>query len=341
MAQVTLPNSIDAGTAAAAAEVQQNFVALRDTINGDLEGGTGNNLKADGITARELQDTLLQNVGANNGLQEGVFGSGDFKVTPGAGLALNWAAGGAFIDDDTGVVGTGTRVPAVAAAGSSVTIAANASGNPRLDQIVLTLTGWRTGTVSVVQGTPNAATTIDTRTGAAALPASAIRLADILMPSGFAGPFVQATHIRDRRPWARGAFYTATAPIGADYSINSTTFVDIDATNLKARLEFSGAPVRLMFLAEAATAGGVTARFSFLADGGLVLPAVGVGATARTPVIVEGIWVPSAGSHVVGPTSHNTAAGTHTVYRSTTGSTPQPLMVVQEILTSSVANTGA
>lgn len=209
MSQLVLPNTVDAGTEIVAAEHQANYVAIRDLINGNLEGGGGvnGNLKADGITARELQGSLIAAAGANNLLVPGVHSFGDLAVTPGAGLVLNFASGLAWVTDANAIVDANLLVPATVT-GASVTIPANSSGNPRLDQIILTLTGWNTGTVSVLQGTPNAATTLANRTGAAALPAGAIRLADVLMPNAFAGPFVAGTHIRDRRPFSRGLHLT-------------------------------------------------------------------------------------------------------------------------------------
>ncbi|MBA3844167.1 MAG: hypothetical protein H0X39_16390, partial [Actinobacteria bacterium] len=69
-------------------------------------------------------------------------------------------------------------------------ITANASGNPRLDQVILQVSDAQHAGVSnlaqitVLAGTANAATTLDTRTGAATLPASCILLADVLVASG-------------------------------------------------------------------------------------------------------------------------------------------------------------
>lgn len=245
MAQLTLPNSIDAGTPVAAAEVQGNFVAIRDLINGNLEGGAGNNFKANGITARELFDTVLPNAGWHSAVQAGVLNAGDYKVTPGAGLVLNWAAGGAQVLDSTGIItGLLGLVPVVSLAGSTVTVTANASGNPRIDQVVLTMTAWYTGTVSVVAGTPTGGATLDNRSGAAALPANSIRLADILMPNGFAGPFVQNTHIRDRRPWARGINYSEVYTSGNVQTTGTSFGAGAGLFNAH-RFETSGAPVQV------------------------------------------------------------------------------------------------
>jgi hypothetical protein len=308
MAPVSLPQSIDAATAAVASEVQQNFEALRDAINGDIEGGTGNNLKADGVTAREIEGSLLRAGGVSLHLQEGVYAAGDLKVTPGAGLVLAYATGLAMILDDNGLVDSASTLVPANVTGSTVTIAANASGNPRIDQVVLTLTGWNTGTVSVVQGTATGGATLDNRTGAAALPAGAIRLADILMPTGFAGPFVQNTHIRDRRPWMRGADYrfadttSGNAALGAMANISAPT-----------RLEASGAHMHIEVRGHYSVATSAAARLlvQLLMDGSTMdvveatqprAQAFGTGSIdggASTPIFIA-TWdfVPTAGSHL-------------------------------------------
>jgi hypothetical protein len=204
MAELILPQTIDAGTPMSAAEVQANFVATRDVINGNIEGGTGasSNMKANGVTARELDDSLMQALGQGSGQEvEGIVNTAAtgaaLAVTPGAGLTVNIAAGKAFVRDTTGILTSGI-IP-VTYAGGSVAAAANASGNPRIDQVILTVTGWNIGTVSILQGTPTAAATLANRSGAAALPSNAIRLADLQINNGFGGPFVVNTNLRDRR----------------------------------------------------------------------------------------------------------------------------------------------
>lgn len=218
MSQLNLPHTIDAGTQIVATEHQENYVAIRDIINGNIEGGTDNNLKANGVTARELADALLSKGLPSAAQTEGVMTGLDLRVSAGAGLALNYSSGAAWVTDDSGLFAAGALLPVNVAAGGVVNIAANASGNPRLDQVILTLTGHNTGTVSVLQGTPNAGATLDTRSGAANLPDNAIRLADILMPNGFAGPFVDGTHIRDRRFYATKGTIPALGLSGADIS---------------------------------------------------------------------------------------------------------------------------
>lgn len=238
--QLVLPNTIDAQTPITAAEHQSNYEAIRDVLNGNIEGGNGadSNMKAGGVTSRELSDMTKLNL-AWQSHQSGVYNAGDLKVTPGAGLVLNYASGVAAIADTGGVVSPtlSPTIPVRVSAGDSVTAAPNASGNPRIDSVFLTIFGWEAGTVSIASGTPSGGATLDNRTGAPALPPSSIRLADILVPSGFGGPFVQNTHIRDRRPWARGNSVFLRGDNAGTFSTTSASFVDI--TGAQARLEVS------------------------------------------------------------------------------------------------------
>lgn len=360
MSQLILPNSIDPATPATAAEVQDNFTAIRDLINGNLEGGSGSsgNMKANGITARELDDTLLGYAGLTAALQEGILTAGGLKVTPGAGLALNYAAGRALITDDAGVSAAGMLLPVNVSAGATVTIAANASGNPRIDQIILTMTDWNTGTVSVLQGTATVGATLDNRTGAAALPSNAIRLADILMPNAFAGPFVQNTHIRDRRPWAKGAYKRIVRNTDAagtdDYSINATgTAVLLDSANLNPRMEFSGVPVRATLKARILqTSSAALAQLALLVnsaglDGATTAPGgtgpftaqmPTVGNDSGGPVSLSYDFIPAAGSHTVGWAVATLSAGTLNFFARAT----YPLqMTVEELLVVNESNDGA
>lgn len=82
--------------------------------------------------------------------------------------------------------------------------------NPRLDQVILEIQDnvhdGSTANIArtrVVAGTPTSGATIDNRTGAAALPGSALLLADVLVPAG-AASITNAT-IRDRRQLQAGS----------------------------------------------------------------------------------------------------------------------------------------
>jgi hypothetical protein len=151
-------------------------------------------------------------------LQEGVFDTNDFKVTAAAaGLQrVDVAAGRALVKGDTGVPTAGLSqglylIVNDAAIANAVTLTAAHATLPRLDQITLRVRDSADlgspaddAVLEVVTGVPTAGATLDTRNGAAGVPNDAIRIADVLVPA--ASTAVVAGNVRDRRPWARGAF---------------------------------------------------------------------------------------------------------------------------------------
>jgi len=81
--------------------------------------------------------------------------------------------------------------------------------NPRVDQVVLRVfdtthdaSGSNNAQVQVLAGTPTAGATLDNRNGVAALPSSAILLADILVAA--TDTAISDAEIRDRRPFVCG-----------------------------------------------------------------------------------------------------------------------------------------
>lgn len=195
-------------------------------------------------------------------LQAGVMGAGDLKVTAGAGQQELIVAGGAGFaqGNNVGVLDQGLyRVRNDAAKSSTIFEAGGptaAALNPRLDQIVarvwdhatdgLGLRKWR---LAVVPGAESSGVTLDNRTGFAALPANCLLLADVVTRPGMT--VYPAVDIRDRRPWARGAYWrttrTSNAQGGDDYTTTSVPGGDVDQTNLRPRIECSGAPLRMIF----------------------------------------------------------------------------------------------
>jgi hypothetical protein len=136
-----------------------------------------------------------------------VVGGSRLVTTGGSGLDLSIAEGGAFIDsdvDDEGMYWAFNDAP------ETVTATAADGSNPRIDQVIVTISDSQLSGVdneavpSVLAGTPTVGATLTNLTGAAALPDRAIRLAYVLVPTSFAGPFVNATHILDaREPFGR------------------------------------------------------------------------------------------------------------------------------------------
>jgi hypothetical protein len=292
---------------------------------------------------------------AFDALQEGVLGSGDLKVTPqGSGLHVNVAAGAGFVQGDT-VTDQGLyRAYNDSSKGSDAfeagDFAAANGSNPRIDQVCAKVFDqevdaggqykWR---LVVVPGTATSGATLDNRTGAAALPSSHLRLADVLVPTSFTGPFVQATHIRDRRPWARGAWFESLQATGADYSVSSTSYAVLDATNLQARLECSGVPMRITFRAGLGVASTSLLIVQPRMDAA-VLPGHGTeGQTAFYPSGGAGPsptqfdFTPAAGSHLFTIYTRVTS-GTTTIDRGTDYSVQ---LTIEEILRPNIANTGA
>lgn len=137
---------------------------------------------------------------------EGVSGIGDGSLlvtTGGSGLNVSIAQGGAFIEgdtsDDQGMYWVYNDATV------TLTMDAAHASNPRIDQVIARVydaqyagsaNEWA---LEKLTGTATVGANLTNLTGAAALPGDAIRLAYILVPAAFTGPFVDATHILDYR----------------------------------------------------------------------------------------------------------------------------------------------
>jgi hypothetical protein len=284
-------------------------------------------------------------------LQEGVFDPLDLKVVQrgaGANMSVDVAAGAAWVKGDT--ISRQGMYHMYSDAVANIVVASNSSGNPRIDQIVARVydstdgaAAQDNGAVEMLQGTASAGATLTNRTGAAALPATAIRLADILVANGAAS--ITSANIRDRRPWSRGAgvqvVRRANAAAGSDYATSSTSYVVVDGTNLNPRLECSGVPVRLrldyVHFLNGAASGIVDIRMDGTTIDGGIERGRDFSSTEITigrPASVEYIFTPSAGSHQFAP-YYKTTAGTYSlIARAAT-----PLMfTVEELLRTNIDN---
>lgn len=270
---------------------------------------------------------------SNSGpLQEGVQGSGasaqDFMVQSriaGSNMSVDITmptGGAAYVQGDT-ITGQGLYCVPVHAANINEAIAAADATNPRIDQIILEIqdnvldaSGGNLSRTRVLTGTPTGGATLANRSGATALPGSALLLADVLV--GAAVSSITNTVIRDRRKWARG-YFDRQAP-SPSYSTASGTMVAIDSTNLSQRVECSGAPVRMRlsnpyvpnstngaanyvaFSIDAASLDGMTAPGGS-PSGTLFVVVVWLTPGAAGGVALNAEWttVPSAGSHVFQP----------------------------------------
>lgn len=149
---------------------------------------------------RLVHQALIQHTNA-----EGIAGaSTDLKATTaGSGLTVNVPAGRAFVQgDDRSTQGSYYVYNPTTQA---VTATAAHATHPRIDRVVLRVydadvsggaTQW---TVEIIAGTPTAGATLTNLTGAASVPNGALLLANLLVPATFTGPFVDATHLQDRR----------------------------------------------------------------------------------------------------------------------------------------------
>ena len=280
-----------------------------------LQGGVGSST---GYGAIDFRRVLF---GAP--VQEGVITAGSFEVTEraaGAAMSVDIAAStgnGALVQGDA-VTSQGLYYVPPHSASVNLDIATADATNPRVDTVWLEVEddthdagGSNLARLRVISGTADAGATLDTRTGAASNPGSAILLADVLVPAS--DTTISNSQIRCRRPWARGAYYrivrNANAAAGNNYTTTSGTMAAVDSTNLNPRLECSGVPVEITL--RGLTAHSAADVFSFVGmrvdgaalDGGAIW---GLNVSAATGTLAAGFeatWhtVPAAGSHRFAP----------------------------------------
>jgi hypothetical protein len=143
---------------------------------------------------------------------EGVSTYGSFRVSQrGAGVNMSVDVNmddGAYVRGDAVALQGLYYVSPHSATINEVVTAADAT-NPRIDQVVLELkdnahdaSGANLVQTRVVAGTATVGATLDNRTGAAALPSSALLLADVLV--GATVTSISNANIRDRRAFVAG-----------------------------------------------------------------------------------------------------------------------------------------
>jgi hypothetical protein len=259
-------------------------------------------------------------------LQEGAIGAGSYDVSAGSNLTCSIAAStgeGAVVQGDS-ITPQGLYYVAPHTAAIVETHTAAHATLPRIDQIVLEVLdashdggASNTARVRIVDGVATSGATLDNRNGAAALPATAMRLADVLIPA--AAVTMLAANVRDRRTMARGAYRlllrNANAAAGNDYITSSVVAVVVDSTNLAPRIECSGVPIRMNLVGQTGSSvSGDTVAISMRMDS----VAINGGAIGNIGVISSGFgydtnktwpFVPTAGSHVLAPWYYR-AAGT-------------------------------
>lgn len=279
-------------------------------------------------TYSAVRDRLVLQHGGQ--IQAGVWDANDFKVVQraaGANMQVDIGAGFALVPaNDPGNQGL-YHVENDAAVLGAVTFSAAHATLPRIDQVYVQVDDTTSGgdvddipQFGIATGTPTSGATLDNRTGAVStLPTGALRLADVLVGAGVTS--ITNANIRDRRPWARGAHYSAVETAG-DYSATTTWTI----FTAQIRLECTGLPLEIWASGEAqasgAAAGSWTGVLPFI-DG--AIPAE-IGTTATAPILQFGgtyndgaagsirnfmgrvVLTPAAGSHVFGIASASSPA---------------------------------
>jgi hypothetical protein len=196
-------------------------------------------------------------------------------------------------------------------------VAAAHASLPRIDSVILEIkdnaydaSGSNLAQVRVLTGTATSGATLDNRTGAPALPSSALLLADLGIAP--ASSSVTNANIRDRRKWALGAqckiVRSQNASAGNDYTVGAS-YALVDSVNMYPRIECSGVPIRVCLAGVVSAAVATASTFLFepwidgtppdsMSTSGLLMATNIAGAHK---LYFEWIFTPSAGSHRIGP----------------------------------------
>jgi hypothetical protein len=244
------------------------------------------------------------------GLQAGVMGATDFKVVQrGAGanmsIDVTMTAGGSALVQGGWVAGQGLYTVPVHGSTINEVVAAAHATLPRIDSVYLRVYdhqhdffGLNRAEIVLFTGTATGGATLDNRSGAIPVTGSVLLLGDVLVPA--ASSSVITANIRDRRAWARGANYFYER-VSGDYASAAGALADIDATNMKRRIECSGAPIVVTLDGAIFPAGGPIAISMRLDIDGTVFRDKPRHAVASQYVAGTWVWtLPSiaAGSHL-------------------------------------------
>lgn len=152
-----------------------------------------------------------------SGIQAGVASvEGGYKVTAASGLQVSVSAGKAYVAQTGATEGTfynglylvgndGAMTPSGTPTVSSTLPTLNQIILRVFDVVELGIAGTPYAKLEWLNGTPTEGATLENRSGAAELPQSSLRLADVLVPAGAESS--EHFEIRDRRSWASGANY--------------------------------------------------------------------------------------------------------------------------------------
>lgn len=297
-------------------------------------------------TYSALRDRLVLAHGAS--IQEGVWAAADFKAAQraaGANMSVDVPAGYCLVTADYPGNKNGLfHIENDATINVPQATAANAT-NPRLDQLVLTINDQTHGgapnntpTLSWLTGTPNAGTTLDTRTGAAGVGLNQIRLADVLVPA--ATTSMTTANIRDRRPWARGAFYYVESDGSGNLTVASGSSQSLSSKGLGTpRIELSGGPVEVYISGVLTNNTAATNTIiQIFMDNALQtygvqgIPTAGFGGH----LVLRDVLQPAAGSHVFDVRFSGSTGGTVSAWNDTDN---RFRFLIREILADNTSNT--
>jgi hypothetical protein len=297
-------------------------------------------LVADFVTGQPVPFQRLRQLflDQGGGLQEGVLNAGDLDVAQrgaGANMSVDVPAGSAWVAIDTGTRNGLAHI--ISDATSNVVVSASHLSLPRLDQIVLRYndTTIPTGsgnipTFEVVAGTATSGATLDNRNGAVALPNDCMRLADVLVPA--ASSTVVTANIRDRRPWARGAY----SVVRIFSNVTDATGTHQTWTAGAMRIECSGKPLRIALQSNGQnSAAGASAIMGIRRDGaqidstGDMIGTTSAAANQSNVLAAEYVHFPAAGSYVFAPSYRQVGGGTATIIAGVTN--PTVFTVFEEV----------
>lgn len=258
------------------------------------------------------------------GLQEGAVESGAYKVTErdaGANMSVDVAAAAGHLTVQGDVVShQGLYLVRPHATTANLDIPTADPSDPRIDQVVVEVdddehdaSGLSEARLYVLEGAPTTGATLDNRSGAAALPDTCIRLADVLVGAGATS--IESLDIRDRRPWARGLFTFVES--NSDYQTTNTSYQDITPVSFDRRVEATGRPIlaewiglgrqsvgsayiSMLFMVDNTPAGHPDVQYFTMNTAG-----------REQSMHFRSILTPSAGSHLIKPQYRvNTGTGT-------------------------------
>lgn len=276
------------------------------------------------------------------GFQAGVVAAGDLLVTQraaGANQSVDVATGEALV-----LEASTSRLRYVKPAAANLPVGAPHATLPRIDKVYVTTAG----VLGYVEGTATGGATLDNMTGQPATPSDALLLEALLRPAATAN--VTTANMRNRRAWARGAYWrtvrTTNAAAGSNYTTTSATDAEVDSTNLKPRIECVGNPIRVTLRAGLRSPNNTSyalvnpwvdgAAPSETASATFVFQAYSTGGTNEVNPFMQWDLLPSADTHRFSFAFRSSLGGATTTLVTSAASPLQ--MTVEEIVRQNASN---